>query len=163
MNFHQRQDGQAAVEFVLLFPLVLVMILTLVEMGFALHANVTINNSAREAARFAAVANLPDTACGANSIQERAMSASTNLVECGEVTVGYLEQTGDSSYGRGDAVVVRVSHTHNMITPLGALMAGFSFGTIPSSFQIAACSDVRLEAPPANQGILTAAAGDCGS
>ena len=46
-------------EFVLLFPFVLILILTIVEFGFALHSFVTVNNAASEAARFAAVANLP--------------------------------------------------------------------------------------------------------
>ncbi len=173
MREPETERGQALVEFVLLFPLVLVVILFVVEFGFALHAHITVNGAAREAARHAAVAQLPSASTGAatrvcpsigGSIHERTEDASIGIVDCSEVTVGYIEQNGVPDFQRGDAVVVRIDHTYNTKTPLGDLFALFSFGTLPDTFQIGACADARLEGVPSDQTVLAAdAAGDCGS
>ena len=163
-----RNDGQALVEFVLLFPLVLVIILFVIEFGFALHTHITINGAAREAARFAAVANLPSASpgtCDSDSIEERAVASSTSIADCDEVAVGYIEQNGAPEFSRGDGVVVRISHTYEAKTPLVALMSVVSFGTVPSSFQVFACADARLEGQPSDQTPLidiTSTDGDCG-
>ncbi len=162
----KKEQGQALVEFVLLFPLLLLVILFVVEFGFALHAHITVNSAAREAARHAAVARLPSGTpgtCDANSIEERAVDSSIGLLLCSEVSVGYLEQNGDLLFSRGDAVVVRLNHTYNAKTPLSQLASAFSFGAIPSTFQITACADARLEGAPADQAVLVAATGDCGT
>ncbi len=166
------ERGQALVEFVLLFPLILVVILFVVEFGFVLHAHITVNSAAREAARHAAVARLPSAISGgdvrvcpatAGSIHERTVDASSGLVDCDEVTVGYIEQNGDPVYSRGDSVVIRIDHTYEAKTPLSDLFSLFSFGSIPSTFQIGACADARLEGVPADQSVLAITVDDCGS
>lgn len=160
------ERGQAMIEFVLIFPMLLIFMLTLMEFGFMLHANITVNSAAREGARFAAVANLPSGTpgtCDAGSIEERTVNSSTKILQCSEVTIGYIEQTGDAVYGRGDEVVVNVNHTYTSKTPLGDLLSALSFGAIPSTVQVRACADARLEVPPVDQGVLDDADGDCGS
>ena len=161
------ERGQALVEFVLLFPLVMLMLLFMIEFGLALNAQITINSAAREAARFAAVAHLPDAGgggCDPNSIEQRAVATSANLLTCGEVSVTYLEENADAATDAdGDAVVVRITHTHNFLTPLGDFVAAFSFGTLPNSVQVGACSDARLEAVPANQALLAGGVTNCSS
>jgi len=158
-----RSDGgQSAVEFTMLFPFILVLILIIIEFGFALHTNMRVTSSAREAARFAAVANLPSSTCVAGSVEGRAIDTSGDLLGCADVTVGYLEQNLVAGFSRGDAVVVRISHDYTPITPLGQLMSAFSFGAFPTTFRMEACADVRLEGAPVNQTVLPAGAGDCG-
>ena len=161
------EGGQALVEFVLLFPLVLVVILFVVEFGFALHAHITVNSAAREAARHAAVARLPSNpplTCDPNSIEERGVDSSVGIVLCDEVTVGYVEQNGDVGvFSRGDSVVVRINHIYTAKTPLAQLASTFSFGAIPSTFQISACADARLEGAPSDQTILNEVFGGCGT
>ena len=145
--------------------MVLVMALALAEFGFMLHANLTVKSAAREAARYAAVANLPSSTpgtCDLNSIEDRAVDAASNLVTCPEITVGYIEQTFDTEYGRGDEVVVNIDHGYALRTPLGDLLGALSFGAIPSTVQIRACADARLEIEPTDQSVLLAGAGDCG-
>ena len=172
MRLRRKHDGgQALVEFVLLFPLVLVVILFVVEFGFALHAHITVNSAAREAARHAAVARLPSfpatpisLTCDPNSIEERGVDSSVGIVLCKEVTVGYVEQNGDIGvFSRGDSVVVRIDHLYTGKTPLSELASTFSFGAIPKTFQISACADARLEGAPSNQLILDEVFGDCGA
>jgi Flp pilus assembly protein TadG len=156
------ERGQSAVEFTMLFPFILVLILIIIEFGFALHTNMRVTSSAREAARFAAVANLPSTTCVGGSVEGRAIATSGDLLTCSDVTVGYVEQNAVAGYSRGDAVVVRIRHDYAPITPLGDLMSAFSFGTFPTTFAMEACADVRLEGAPVDQSVLPAGAGDCG-
>lgn len=160
------ERGQAMVEFVLIFPMLLVFVLALMEFGFMLHANISVNSAAREGARFAAVANLPSATpgtCDVGSIEERTVDSASGLLACSEVTVGYIETTGDTIYGRGDEVVVNIDHTYTTKTPFGDLLNTLSFGSIPSTVQIRACGDARLEVPPTNQGVLVVGTGNCGS
>ncbi len=163
----RQQHGQSMVEFVLLFPVVLVMALAIAELGFMLHANVTVKTAAREGARYASVAALPSAApgtCDGGSIEERTVDAGSSELGCSEVSVGYIDQAGDpTEFGRGDEVVVRVNHTYATKTPLADLLSALSFGAIPSTVQIRACSDARLELAPVDQTPLAAATGDCGS
>lgn len=155
------ESGQAAVEFVLLFPFVLLLVLVLVELGFATYESVTVNHAARESGRAAAVGAMPHAACAAGSIEERAIGASAGRVTCGEVAVSYLDEDGDGLYGRGDGVVVRITHPHLALTPLAALASALSLGAFPSTFDIVVCTQTRLEAPPASQAGLVAAPGGC--
>ena len=149
MRKRRDERGQAVVEFVLLFPLVLFLILFVIEFGFALYASITVNGAANEAARFAAVANLIGPNCEPGTVKDKAVSTSGNTVECDEVTVWFVDRSTppDNAASRGDGVVVRIEHEYTLITPLGPLASAFSFGTIPSTLTISACADARLESP----------------
>jgi Flp pilus assembly protein TadG len=155
-------SGQTVVETTLLLPLILLLVMLLVEFGFAFYTNVTVNNAASEAARYAAVANLPATTpgtCEAGSIEERAVDFAGGRLLCSEVSVAYQNTGGE--YTRGDGVAVRIDHSYDTITPVPGLVSLVSGGLIPSTWTISACSDSRLEAKPANQAVLAAGA-DCG-
>ena len=166
MRGRRGEHGQAVVEFTLLFPVVLFLILVISELGFVLYTAITVNSAAREAARFAAVSNLVGDTCQAGTVTAKAVSTSGNRVVCNEVTVWFVDIQGDGLARRGDAVVVTIAHEYSLITPLGALASAFSFGTIPDSFTISACADARLEGttlepdPATFPGFL---AQDCGS
>ena len=149
MRTRRGEQGQAVVEFVLLFPLLLFLLLIVIEFGFALHTSITVTGAAREAARFAAVTNLVGASCEAGTVRGRAVSTSGGAIQCSEVEVWFVDLSvpADNEASRGDAVVVRITHEYSLITPIGALASAFSFGTIPSTFNISACADARLEAP----------------
>ena len=150
------ESGQALIEFVMLFPLVLVFLLFIIEFGFAMHTFVTVNNTASEAARYAAVANLPGN-CGPGSvsIEQRAVDASAGLVKCPEVLVAYQKPAGQPQYLRGDGVRVGIKHVYTPLTPLGSLISVLSLGAIPDSWIMTACSDARLEQRPLDQTALS--------
>ena len=140
------ERGQAAVEFVLLFPLIIGIILAVIEFGFIMYTFTTVNASAREAARFAAVAN--EVGDCDEGIIGRAVEVGAGNVDCPDVTVIFVDRTDppDGVAGRGDGVVVRVAHEYQMITPIGALFEAFSFGTISPTIDMKACAAARLEA-----------------
>ena len=64
----RHEQGQAAVEFMLMFPFMLMLLLFIVEFGFILHAYISVVESAAEGARYAAVGNPP---CGGSCTAER--------------------------------------------------------------------------------------------
>ncbi len=149
--------GQAVVEFTLMLPFLLLMLFAIVELGFALYTQVTINNAASEGARYAAVANNYDAGCAAGSIQSRTLATSNNLLDCADVEVRY-QADGEGNVGRGAGVAVQITHTHQTITPLPGIFALLSGGVIDAEWTIGACSDSRLEAIP---GGATPTGADC--
>ena len=156
-----RQDGQAAVEFILMFPFVMLMFLFIVEFGFVLHSYISIIQSAAEAARYAAIGNRPaGVSCtsGDGTVQGRALAASTVSITCAEVTVTY-PPPAVAPVKRGDTVAVRVNHVYTPKTPLGKIMTLLSAGTFPSTITMGSCFDARLESGPTVQTNVVIAAG----
>lgn len=140
------ERGQAVVEFVLLFPLVIGLVLAIIEFGLIMYAFTTVNGAAREAARYGAVANEVGASCEQDTIRGRAVEFGSGNVDCADIAVVFVDRDSDTIAGRGDGVVVRIQHEYTMVTPLGALWEAFSLGTIPSTFDISACAASRLEA-----------------
>ena len=160
------ERGQSAVEFSLLFPLLVFLLLFVIEISVALYTSITVTGAAREAVRYAAVSNLVGASCEAGTVRGRAVSSSSDIVECSEVSVWFVDLDADTLAQRGDAVVVKITHNYELFTPLGALASAFSFGAIPDSFNIGACADARLDAPTQEPDPTTFPgfqAGDCGS
>ena len=156
-------SGQTVVETTLLLPFILLLIMMLVEFGFAFYTHVTVNNAASEAARYAAVANLPSPTCDPDSIEERAVDFAGGRLLCSEVDVTYQYQAGGSGdFSRGDGVTVRITHMYDPITPMPGLFSLFTGNVLPATWTMSACSDSRLEAKPTDQGLLTADPTDCG-
>ena len=141
----RRDSAQAGVEFVLMFPFVLLLILAMVEFGFLMFTTLTVNNAAHEAARYAAVGN-PVGGCNSGII-ERAVLVGNGIVQCGDVTVRFIDIDGDSEAFRGDSVVIRINHSYQSITPLVAIASAFSLGAFSTDINIGGCSDARLQSP----------------
>ena len=155
-------NGQTVVEFALMLPFFLFMLLFLVEFGYAFYTQILVRNSASEAARYAAVGALPSAACAADSIQDRVIDASGGLVSCGgadTITVTYQDAVL-GEYTRSSGVAVRIDYEYTPITPLGAVASLISWGTVPATWDLSACADSRLETRPSDQGALVAGA-DC--
>lgn len=160
---HRGERGQSAIELMLVLPFVLLVIMALAEFGAAFYAYITVNNATSEAARWAAVANVPDDGCAQDSIQWRAAQLSRGLVSCDGKTVFTITyEDGDSGHpARGTGVTVQVSRTYTPLTPLPGLVNFISGGAFPASWQMQACSDARLERRMPD-GIYVASAGHCG-
>lgn len=58
LSLHNKKEGQALIEFALILPILLFLVLAMIEYGWLLNAKITLNSSAREGARVAAVLNL---------------------------------------------------------------------------------------------------------
>lgn len=126
---HDRQRGQALVEFALILPLLVLLLVGVFDFGRAIYAYNTISNAARQGARLAIV----DQTIG--HIQERAASAGVNLaIEAADVEVDFRDvstpDVADSCAGdvAGDdnnlgsivfcVAIVTVPYEYTAATPL---------------------------------------------
>ena len=154
-----RHEGQAAVEFILMFPFVLMLFLFIVEFGFVLYSYISVIQSAAEAARFAAIGNPPaggSCTSGDGTVQGRALASSNVPVTCAEVIVTYQPA---KPVVRGDIVAVKVNHVYTPVTPVGKILTLLSFSTFPSTITMGSCFDARLETGPTVQTNVTIGAG----
>jgi len=160
----RNEAGQSAVEFILMFPFVLLMLMAIAEFGAAFYMYVTVNNATSEAARWAATAHIPDPACADESIQWRAREMSQGMLECDARTVFEItyEDAESGEPARGTGVTVRVERTYTALTPLPGLVSLVTGGIFPASWQMSACSDARLERRMPT-GVYVSGAGQCGS
>jgi len=131
----------------LILPFLMLFFLLLVDLGIMTYQYVSVSNSVREAARYGAV-NCTNGACSAQLVAQRAVDRSGGIMsDTSDVTVSWEDVTGDGvTAGRGDAVVVKVSHTYNFL---------FS----PFSIDVKSCSDMRLEQQDRGTGLPTGTGG----
>ena len=135
--FH-REEGQVALEFVLVLPLFFMFFLVLVDFGLLMYQQVSVSNAVREGTRFGAV-NCGVDPCLAQLVRDRTIARSGGVLDPatdqGEVEVGWYDNDADGrNYGQGDSVIVRVTHPYN-------------FAFVPGGFSmnVASCADMRLE------------------
>ncbi len=127
------ERGQSLVEFALLLPIFLVLVLAVADFGWALRSFITATNSAREGAR------LGVTGAPASAIQGRAVATSANMLTTADVTVSNPGGTPGSS------VVVNVNTVYHYITPLVPMLHLLSGGTFPDPLPIKTSATMRLE------------------
>jgi Flp pilus assembly protein TadG len=61
IKLKDNESGQSLVEFVLILPLLLFLVLGMIEFGWLLNGKITLNSAAREGARVGVVLNVSDT------------------------------------------------------------------------------------------------------
>ena len=130
----------------LVLPVFVAAFLLVVDLGMMMYQFVSVSNAVREGARFGAI-NCGDGGCdddGSETVLQRTITRSGGILDPAnptEVTVGWLDNTVPSectgacnNRGRGDSVVVKVSHDYN-------------FMFLPGSFSIpvVSCADMSLE------------------
>jgi len=129
---HARTDaprGQTMVEFALVLPLLILLLVGVFDFGRAIFAYNTINNSAREAAREAIVNQT------VSDIQAKAASAAAGLnIDPGDISVDF--RTSDAAAAGscnsrigtptivGCIAVVRVPYSYDAATPLVGELVG---------------------------------------
>jgi Flp pilus assembly protein TadG len=116
-----RARGQSLVEFAVTFPVFVLLLAGMVDLGLALFSNVTIISAAREGARLGVV--LPgDT----TAIEDRVRAMSTGI-DLAKLTVtstclrdsgGGFTGCGSPQWQSGDTVKVQVDYQYTMLWPL---------------------------------------------
>ncbi len=134
----RRSAGQALVEFVLVFFLVILLLMGLFDFGRAIYAYNTVSNAAREAARVAIVN--PDVA----AVRSEAASQAIALgIDPATVTVEFRSfdlATTCSPPDEGCVAIVTVPYEWRAITPV--------IGGILGPIQISSISRVPIENAP---------------
>lgn len=153
---HSRNAGQGLVEFALVIPMIILLIVGALDLGRAVFAYNTIANAARDGARVAAVnqiATSPD--CNGDrpvedvadphwSIKRCAADSALTLgVQPGDVTVTYAAPAGttltctSTQRNVGCIASVTVTYTYSPITPI--------IGSLVGNMVISSTSQMPLE------------------
>jgi Flp pilus assembly protein TadG len=111
-----RERGTAAVEFALVLPLVLVVVLALVQTGLLVRDRILVEAAARAGARAAAVAD------DGSAIRSAAVAAAPSLDE------GALAVSVERAGTRGAPVTVAVRYTSAVRVPFVEWLFGSSVG-----------------------------------
>jgi Flp pilus assembly protein TadG len=133
---HSRPRGQSLVEFAVMLPVLLILVLSAVDLGRAFLSFITLNNATRIAANFAAQhpeGNYGDASDPVNIEYEAIVSRDTDRAFC---TVSSLADpvytdgpdsgTGDSTRNVGDLVRVDQSCVFRPLTPIISGIVGTS-------------------------------------
>jgi len=137
-----RQRGQALVEFALVLPLFTLMIMAIIDFGWAFRSYVTITNAAREGARYGVACRTAD------EIKARTVDYSSNILTTADVSVSFPAAALNPCAGSttlGEPVVVTVNYDYEYITPIGGLVSMISGGTLPSPLRLSSTTKMRIE------------------
>jgi len=128
------EAGQSMVEFALILPILLLMVLGVVDFGRAFFTYEALANAAREGARYCAL-NAPATIGTQNRVQNELEGSVPGLV--------IATTTCATDPGSGQPVTVKAAATFSPITPrIGSLFSGTSGADCPSK----AATDLCLSA-----------------
>lgn len=136
------QRGAIAVEFAIIVPVLLLLVLGIIEFGFGYHAWDATQNAAREGARLGAVS--PDVA----EIEARVRGATSFLdqsqlqvtIQCGLTGGTFTTCPAPSAWDEGDIVRVTVEYTYDFLTPLPAFVPG-----VGTQMDMKSISEARFE------------------
>lgn len=126
MRAIHRDGGAVAVEFGLLLPLLLLIVLVIIDFGMMLSAKVTVTQAAREGARVEATGG---------DVGARTTTAADPLT----ITTQVLQSCP------GTDAEVRVSHQFTFYTPVGAIGSMFGGGGYGDSITISATGVIPCE------------------
>jgi Flp pilus assembly protein TadG len=152
---HDRSRGQSIVEFALILPIFVLVLVGIFDAGRAVFAYNTINNAAREAGRLAILdQNVADIqAEGAEQAVSLGIDPSSILVDFRDP--GSPDVVNSCAYGPGDALivgclaVVRVPYTYTAATPVVGQLLGTIAMTGETRFRVeTACPTPSISSCP---------------
>jgi uncharacterized protein (UPF0333 family) len=108
-NILRNDKGQSLVEFSLIIPIIVLMIMAIIEFGLMFNAYLTINNSSREGARYAAVGGTDA------EIVAKIISTAPKL-KSEYISVSIVPSEANRS--RGETVTVYVTYDYKVLIPL---------------------------------------------
>ncbi len=144
----RRDRGAVAVEFALLFPLLLLLIFGIIDFGRAINAQITLTQAARTGARLASV--------GAANVSTATQSAAVGLspvsVTVSDCPAGTTSGSGcttvttcPANAGTSASAVVQASYSFSFVTPLKAIAGLFGGSSIGSSMTLTATGVMPCE------------------
>src|SRR5947208_16169919 len=117
-RLHRRNEGQAAIEFLIVIPTFMLFLFLIVDFGMMTYEYVSVANAAREGARYAAT-NCGTGSCTASAVRTRVIERSGRVLtsaNASEISVGWIDTTGDGlNSGRGDSITVFINHPYTFL------------------------------------------------
>lgn len=129
----RQERGANLVEFAILAPLLILLVIGIVEFGWLFAENLDVKHGAREGARMAATDDFPNPLTPATDVCARMDTA--NISGDTEITI---QRSGDNI---GDTITVTVDAPADTIT-------GLLDWAIPSTTRLVSVATVRLEQAP---------------
>ena len=125
-----RDQGQALVEFALVVPIFLLLLLGIVEFARAWNVYEVLTDAGREGARRAVVDNPTTTEADVQAVIQQAGARAGMNIEVGDITI-----TGFRG-GQGTPATVRIEYEHELkwVGPLLGLLTGERTLTLVSEF-----------------------------
>lgn len=105
------EDGAAAVEFALVLPVLIMLILGILEFGLAYNAQITVTNAAREGARTMVIQNSPSAA---KTAVETVSSALNPAITDSEITI--TVSNGTTTCTSGSTATVAIQYPFKFLT-----------------------------------------------
>ncbi|MDD2904054.1 MAG: pilus assembly protein [Syntrophales bacterium] len=133
----QRQQGASAVEFAVIAPLFIALLLSIVEFGMILYTKGMMTHAAREGARYGVVFCTPRRTAGEIETEVKKYLNLSGLTSPATVTV-----TGAGG-NPGDILDVKVSYTYSFLV-LPSDINNFTAGTLPD-LNLTAETVMRME------------------
>lgn len=125
-----RDEGQAVVEFALVAPVLILLLVGIFEFGRAWSAHQSVTDAAREGARAAVVADLLVTEDSVRAIVRNALTR-VSL----DASKAQIELSGvDAATGDPARVAVRYSYEFGFLKPLGVLVGNGGTVTLATAF-----------------------------
>ena len=107
------ERGQALIEFALVMPLMLALLLVLVDFGLAVDHRLVVQHSLSEGVREAQVTNLSNITQTKQHIVDTTVDQSQGILDSGMVDVCYEDQNSNGDPGdAGDKVRVSIDYTY---------------------------------------------------
>jgi len=117
MNKLKNKKGQAMVEFVLILPVFLLLLLGMVDLSRVISANFVIDNAARSAARVGVVSN---------SDSDIIAAIENGTESLNEAVITYTITPTEGTRGPGDELAVEINYTVDILTPIVSNVLGDS-------------------------------------
>jgi uncharacterized protein (UPF0333 family) len=126
-KFIKNEKGQALIEFALLLPMLLLLVLGMIEYGWLLNAKITLNSAAREGVRLAIVLNVTDA-----ELKDKVYDEITKSIAGSGLTVIKEDITIDKDYRSIDSVDDLIVKVKGTVQPIIGL---FVHEAVPMSTQ----------------------------
>ena len=134
-----RQKGQSLVEFALVLPLLLVLIITAIELGRLFYTQIVITNAAREGAYYLAT-HFEDPKAATNATDGAEAEAANSGIPA--VNVGFDPASG---WQPDEKVTVTVDTTVTDVLIVGFLGNIFSITSSNNSFDLSASVEMMVQ------------------
>lgn len=131
------ERGAAAVEFALVVPLLLAIVFSIIDLGFAINRYTVLNNATREGVRAASLsASSSEVDAVVNDSLTDLDGEVTVQVTC-ETPLGGACGSWDDNHTTGGVAVVTATYEHAWLTPMGKALS--------SSLTLSKTSKMRIE------------------
>src|SRR5690606_36693231 len=88
------EEGQAALELILMFPFFIFLVLLSIDFGLWMYQFVSVSNAVREGARYGAV-NCPGSSpCTIEDIRTRTVDRASGALEAADIAVTWVDRDG---------------------------------------------------------------------